>query len=351
MYSKKEMQANEFKMRIAQTKLGYVALYGPLLIFVAAVCEVYFSIKLLSNEVRYIEFFANVVFLNWIHIAFTLVLVLQVEAYKNIIRSFLWYRSAYVGILVIIFLLLLGEVFVSFYPNEFVGKIYLFLIYAWTQLHFLFQIKGIFFLLFNDNEPRLSVSRRSNFNFYFWYLVCALSIFWITTKVLVPDLTESTAVNLHTFLFLPAICFLMYFLIHLKDYVARVYLLRIVLFPMAFYSKIAFFGIAAIHGIEYLLVFLHLLRRNEASREQSRSFYVGIFVTVFLFAFLAMLNNRGGLLSLISIEFLTEARWYQIYLIIYATTGPIHYLIDGIIFRFRNPEVKKLTGHFFTSSN
>ncbi len=154
-------------------------------------------------------------------------------------------------------------------------------------------------------------------------LVPSISLFWV-------DWTTFFASSL-TMLLIYRVCW------HRKS--DRIFLIRIVLFPLGQIFSVAAIGISAIHGVEYLV-----LLKRQFGNTRSKSVVLGLngksfsYFSIFLmYLGLALVNERSGLFSVRNMDRFEEigALLMTSWIVMDLVSLP-HYFLDGVMYRFSN---------------
>lgn len=114
------------------------------------------------------------------------------------------------------------------------------------------------------------------------------------------------------------------------------YLLRLFLYPLSGYSLLAFAGLSAMHGLEYVAVFLHLTSKTEAhDRRRIRRFGLTMMFAIVPFFLPAYLTIWGLANPSLALQILSAFGIATVY---------VHYLVDRALFRMRDTATRELVG-------
>jgi hypothetical protein len=107
-------------------------------------------------------------------------------------------------------------------------------------------------------------------------------------------------------------------------------------------NYVAFLGRLCTHGIEYTLVFQKVARNSKLN--EALKFLMLTFTLVLVAFFIHTFGNeRGGYFNINPLIY-QNPLWIQVMVVVYLLTTPIHYYLDHLIFRMKKSSARNFTG-------
>jgi hypothetical protein len=112
------------------------------------------------------------------------------------------------------------------------------------------------------------------------------------------------------------------------------YLLRILLLPLLPFSRVAAIGITACHGIEYIFIYFKMIENSTVSKDVVKKIYVSSVVLAVLLNFLSAPMWLAGNPD--------RNRWFFLMTSGYTAISVVHFYLDRVLFRMRNPITRRV---------
>lgn len=303
-----------------------------------------------SNGKVYWRFFANVIMLNSLHVAMTFIFMAMLPDFRS------WYSQEYYSsrvspilqwflFFVFIFIMQLLERTEDFSPSVYIKIVLL----SYAIFHTSRQNLGLSILI---NRKRLKVSsekivKLENFERKLVWIVVVCTIFPVATSS-IPWLSfgiETAMIRGGCALIM---CVSVLHLVCSTALVLRkksatkvIFLMRYLIYPLSLYSFLGIVGVGIMHGVEYLFVVHHLM-----SRASKKNFIIDFatYSSVFLFVivfWLSLMGTRSGIAQFFISEELLGFIYGKYSSVLLGSIVFLHYHIDGKIFKFSQPGVRK----------
>ena len=120
----------------------------------------------------------------------------------------------------------------------------------------------------------------------------------------------------------------------------RIFLLRLLLYPMIFWSPLAAVALNAIHGTEYLMLSSTMAWRSRSPWARALPFILPLLGFVLILpAFTAMF--QGAAIRMFGTTGLIPRRYLVPMILFFFTLENLHYYFDSFLYRMRDPAVRK----------
>lgn len=119
----------------------------------------------------------------------------------------------------------------------------------------------------------------------------------------------------------------------------KVFLIRLFLYPLIGYSWLAAPALGALHGIEYVSLTLNMLQHSKTKNKQFYSWIMLVSGILMMIPYAIWLAP-----NLIPHVHLLSDHMLNGIIVTCFTITYLHYFLDGILFRIRNPHVRKALG-------
>lgn len=315
----------------------------PLVFLMLAVIEIIFRIQPSETEKKTVLFFAYFVFLNHLHIYLTPLMFMAYPEFSEWAKQ-AKYKSVNIFwlicssfLLLFGFLALIQKTAPEFYKPIFLG---IFITRGFFGFyHNLFQTYGFSCLYSKLSDTEAKTDYQNNINkykkyFYALWIVGGLNILFAFFDVY--QYSESIYGKILTAISLGLVTFLVASFSKdgaRKSHVKVIYALRLYLFALAPHSLMAFAGYLAAHGVEYMLLFLHM--RSRSLRKTNR-LILGQLTILFLgICGIPFIHQADPSIFAIPI-------FLQILFAALLNSGDLaHYALDSFMFKFSRPESRK----------
>jgi hypothetical protein len=298
------------------------------------------------------SFITAYLFFDSTHVLFTFIFLFTLPEAKNLFRDSL--KSRRTWIFTSLFLCVFLPLFFVLKRHNFIGPwavdilftipLFLFARHSIRQIFgisMLYNVQAQYFLDRSERERIASVEKRERKLLGFFVAAWVLYVFCKQTSLKVFHLES---IPLYAALFLLGIFFCM--LTQYRGVLWRnkkIYLVRLLLFPLAFFSPLGMMGVAAVHGTEYLFVVWNLISKSVIGRKRLLMSLLPITATLIL--------APRVLQDFSETDFYT-AKFYEnwshlskeIIFVVYMTVQYLHYYVDGLLFRLKDPLVQKHMG-------
>ncbi len=334
----------------------------PLLFFPIALYEIFARPNWGTNEIMWTRFVANTFLLNSLHVVLTFALILGSSALRN------WVRESYkisirqwllrVSGILTLFLVLFWAAGAHFVVQTEWRQPFCFLLLLAGVIvpyfHSIWQIRGISTLY---DEGKTSYLERYLINalfavFVFSQIVHLLMDFPSALNVISPFIQKLQTLPLEIMRMTGVITGLLIASVIVAHSFARkgphmksrtLFLMRLFLFPMGAYSFVALAGTSAAHGLEYLAVFWKV-SGAQPENEKKKIRKHGILSMIFLIPF--MMPIYGVFWSIFAknnfLEFISALGIAIVY---------THYIVDGALYRMKDPATRKIVGPMLVEKN
>lgn len=342
------MLKSMFKKAIFTRKSEMINLLFPLIFFILMGIEYFYNINYLHTFTRLQNtFLTNIVFLNITHNAFTLVLLTStLPLYKWIDyhggqEKFWRTQLVTLGSLILFFWLLLYYC----YEYRFVFHVFVLINFFFAAHHALSQTFGLS-LVYTKDLPRNALFYKAEkierflFSTFMFSVLLSGSLYLMVIYKLL-DFSQIMFHNFISFSIGINIVLALLLIIHpfyffKKNYLGKSFFnLRYLLWPFTLVSTTAIFATTSIHGIEYGLVTLKMIK-NDSLRSPKVAFMLIFAVIVFAIVRIESLEiiRDGGYISpwLIFISSISVAFSFH------------HYYLDRRLFKMRHQINRETVG-------
>lgn len=333
-----------------------INLIFPLLFIVATFVGFYFGIHFNSIEENLLFIISQFVFLNWIHVLFA---PYMMSEYPEVRRWFVDKCQQEPGTLIkwaLIWLLLFVASFWMLWAiaseNFWLKQAALFLLVLrtmWGTQHIVAQTMGLN-ISFNIDLQRqsrfLKVARGQQFERFFlrWFLIffCFNLLIFAFPHFLKPYTVHVKFIGLGA-----AIVALVALYVNAFTFFEGrmnrkfIFHLRLLLWPLSFFSPIAFCGARSAHGMEYLFT-LRKMRKNSMATEKAwnwRLFALLLLPSLFLFLADEQLLGKWVQTQIPHSRMLVLGFWAA-----GLATLAFHYYLDSVLFRMRDEKTRDAVG-------
>lgn len=334
----------------------------PLLFFPIALFEIFARPNWGTTEIMWTRFVANTFLLNSLHVVLTFALILGSTALRH------WVRENYklsvrqwifrvLGLLTF-FLVLFWAAGAHFVVQSQWRQPFCFLLLLAGVIvpyfHSIWQIRGISTLY---DEGKTSYLERYLINalfavFVFSQIVHLLMDFPSALNIISPFIQKLQTLPLEIMRMTGVITGLLIASVIVAHSFARkglhmksrtLFLMRLFLFPMGAYSFVALAGTSAAHGLEYLAVFWKV-SGAQPKDEKNKIRKYGILSMILLIPF--MMPIYGVFWSIFTknnfLEFISALGIAIVY---------THYIVDGALYRMKDPATRKIVGPMLVEKN
>ncbi len=128
-----------------------------------------------------------------------------------------------------------------------------------------------------------------------------------------------------------------------------VFLLRLVFFPLGVWSPIYAMGVPCFHGVEYTFMFKKMWRKSGLSPERSRWLLFSVVLpAAALVGLLSVARTERGFGAALRGEFPHHAVWISAVAALSLSLNYLHFYLDGVLFRMKDPEIRRVVGPLIT---
>ncbi len=299
------------------------------------------------------RFISSVLFFDTIHIFFTFVFLGSFPEGKQWIEQtrFANEKKFWAFTLLSIFTMtVLSAAFYISFRTQFPSQTWIvqFVFVFASVIHRLFQARGLAGLYEHEVESDWSANNSGSMRKYLYRAL----ILMVIASALIRSPTDSTHHVIHTHpsdihFFMLGFMYLIVALIFWEASRDRktwsgsfkaIFLLRLLLVPLSFFSLAALLSLGAIHGIEYILL-LNKLRRNSSIEADSKK----------TFQRLLLVTTSVGALLTSAYLFLTPTFFGLIAASLIAGVAHAHFVCERFLFRMRNQKTRDIIGPLVVS--
>lgn len=291
----------------------------------------------------YLRILTFIFFGGAVHVAFTFFIMLSLPECK---RWFVKQNSQVSIVKKLIFITLIfsaGSIVFLFYNNHSssIGLILLNILWlVYPTYHTFRQIYGILVLYNQDivvSQKEKNVEKKI-FNF----LMVILCIHTITLVIFQAHLLSQQEYQKLNWLLSIVFCLPAFFLFKNKtDRKAKnFYVVRIFLYPLSFHSFFALLATGALHGLEYFFITKKMVLNSEQKFKSSNN--IPAFLSFFSIFVLYILSSSFGILGIYTGGHAPQSAWYGFVNFAGLLVAFIHYYMDGLIFRMKDPATREI---------
>ena len=325
-------------VNLSTKKTYWMQLYLPLLFLPLTLIHIFSYVKLEGTDRAILRFIADILFFNGIHVAFTFALLFILPQHRQ------WFRLAskqrHIPLGVSYIFIFLSIFFIYWNLSELspaVAIVTNILIVLYALNHGVSQHMGISFLFY---PPRNNQERKKERWVFKGILITALieGFFRYTYNYSVHSLFPVGAF-IGIILSTAAIFYLCIKSLLSNSDVKKekfIFTLRLLFFPLSFWSYFARIGYAVAHGLEYFHISNLQLKQSQNPKDTGN--LIGVLVGVALALIIigcALVNRKFGLGVFFLNSEQPEPLWHKIVWTTFLSFNFLHYYIDGQIYRMR----------------
>ncbi len=314
-------------------KLSEQALAGFVIISGFLICGAIFQLGLPANGGVFLDqvsFVTDISFMNTVHIGFTFIGLFFLKEMREWSINFAA-EDRWLGLWLMLPFLFFGGMYAAFYESGTFWKLSRVSLRAYGVHHAAMQSYGLFIL--GGVNPS-----KTTFKKYFFALSAVYALALLTFEFAPKEMRP-------TFLYpLTAVAGLAFVIIMLKARrfkEERLFLSRLVVYPLGIVNPFAGMAISALHGTEYALTFKHMMNHSSSRAELKSGTRrnLGICAVFIVFAVLCLFLSRKG-----TFAYAASASAPLALMLLWAcmdSLNVLHYYFDSKLFRAKSASSRK----------
>ncbi len=344
---------NFFKTSPFNKSLEFLNQALPVFFLIGSLFEIYYVFSFSIEQKKTFNFFAQIVFLNVIHVSFTYFFLLVVPEFRDYVSQKSielnyslkkhWLKFFVYTWIIFSLLSALPFIFPSLKKYEFILFLPHIPILLGSGYHIIRQSVGISIMYFlnlkgGDTKTKMSIIKLEK---NFIGILVAIIVLHIIIQIALPISLKNYAIGMMIFVLTCYISFVLFKIYRFSFEVFKVRFLfyaRYLFFPLAPLSIFSTLGRASIHGVEYLMILEKVVNAKEKKKWRLNWLF---FVAVLFYAAVVFYGLKNNAIDLFMDVLHPESVQQLLIGALINSITFLHFYIDSFIYKFNDPLVQK----------